>query len=248
MAASEMRPARAATWRWRRRATFAFASALPLALLLLACESITGLSDYEKVECTNLRCSEAGFDGPLIDSGQDVRTDVVTVPPGDPATFAKWRMPNYDAGDGGVVDNPQSFTRDGDARDVLIDQVTRLRWLSFDSGDAGAGEMTLEQAKAFCAGQPGGWRVPTRIELVSLLDLGLGRPNRFPPAFKDAKSATYWTVSEHWSIPAGATTAQRDGQVWVVSFAPGQPSLPLPPLTVQAPTANAAVRCVGGAK
>lgn len=54
-----------------------------------------------------------------------------------------------------------------------------------------------------------GWRLPTRLELESLLDLSRHDPAIDTEKFPDTKSTWYWTSS---------TCAWNDAAVWVVSF------------------------------
>jgi hypothetical protein len=75
-----------------------------------------------------------------------------------------WKMPNpLSTG----LPNPQSYTVVGDA---VRDNVTGLVW----QRDAPASSFSWEEAKNYCASLAlagCGWRLPSRIELVSLLDM-----------------------------------------------------------------------------
>jgi hypothetical protein len=91
--------------------------------------------------------------------------------------------------------------------------------------------MPYSDARAYCAGLTTGgkWRLPSRIELVSLLDLS--RSPAAAPEFKTMQAEVYWTSSE--VRPFGA-----DRKHWTVSFA-GDTVLGQVP-----ETGSARVRCI----
>ncbi len=62
-----------------------------------------------------------------------------------------------------------------------------------------------------------GWRLPTRLELESLLDLSRHDPAIDTAKFPDTKSTWYWTSSE---------CAWNDTAVWVVDFDGGSVGSP----------------------
>ena len=57
-----------------------------------------------------------------------------------------------------------------------------------------------------------GWRLPTRFELESLLDLSRYNPAIDTEKFPDTKSTWYWT---------GSSCAWNESAVWVVGFSGG---------------------------
>ena len=79
--------------------------------------------------------------------------------------WACWRMPNP-VGSG--LPNEASYTDNGDG--TVRDNVTGLAW----QRRAPTGTFTWDQALAYCSGLTLGgyddWRVPTRIELTSIVD------------------------------------------------------------------------------
>lgn len=199
----------------RRRISWALAGScvMPLAL---ACNGVIGLSDYRRGECSGGGvCSDAGplFDGTVADSPVDGdRPDVTTDASGTrPVSWAAWPMPNYDAG--APIDNaPMAY-------DVVVsqgfqDRITKLVWRHPMPPEAA--NATYAKALEICASP---WRLPSRIELVTLLDMGQNGA-KIAPVFKAPDPGTpqgvHWTFSE--VRPFG-----EDGrrEHWVVDFGVG---------------------------
>jgi hypothetical protein len=181
-----------------RRGAVAFG--VPLAVLgLFACSNIVGLDDYEKVVCTGLVC----------DGGTDARRDVQTSDAStldasgtSPVQWPRFKMPNYPQ-DGGPTENRASYS--GDAG-VVVDNVSKLVWRE----PVEPGIYTFEEARAKCAAITAGgrWRLPSRIELVTLLDLR--KTPAIDPMFASTESTAYWTSSE--------VRPYTERRRWVVSF------------------------------
>jgi hypothetical protein len=168
---------------------------------LVACSNLVGLDDYDKVVCTGLVC----------DGGTGGRRDVQTsdAPPSDldasgtsPVQWPRFRMPNYPQ-DGGPTENRASYS--GDAG-IIADNVSKLVWRE----PVEPGLFTFEEARAKCAAITAGgrWRLPSRIELVTLLDLRR-RPS-IDPMFASTAEIAYWTSSE--------VRPYTERRRWVVTF------------------------------
>jgi hypothetical protein len=110
----------------------------------------------------------------------------------DPA-WAAWRVP---------PDVRAKFeVSEGVARDV----VTHLRWQR-----TGGAPAVWDASERYCAdlnlGGEAGWRLPTRIELLSLMDLRTPSDgNPFAAVFLDPQWNCYWTISSdadraHWLL------------------------------------------------
>lgn len=197
-------------------------AAVPLAI---ACQGLVGLDDFERTQCPGAICSDGG----LEDVANEARSDVVVVNDGGgaaPVRWARWKMPNYDAGPGTA--NPVEYVV---ATDNIRENKTRLVWQKAQTTG-----VTYASARSTCAnlviGQDQDWRLPSRIELVTLLDLA--RTPRIDPAFTDTQAGPYWTASE--VRPFVATSAQY----WVVNFNSGN-------VEKLGATQSASVRCVKGA-
>jgi len=97
--------------------------------------------------------------------------------------------------------NPQTY--DTSAPDVVIDDVTHLVWQKTVT----SGALTWADAVALCAnlelGGRSDWRVPSRIELVSLVDFSaFGHANDV--AFPDSPQEQFWTCSQGPADPLAA--------------------------------------------
>jgi hypothetical protein len=169
--------------------------------------------------------------GSLGDSSV-IAADALPQPTGH-ETWAYWPMPNPDAAVGpwdGAPMLPHTMTYDAGTDGgnlVAYDVVTGLTWQrGYDPASS------LADAWNKCVGLHGaGWRVPTRIELVSLLDFTVasGQPLISASAFPGTAPLSYWTSSP---------VAGSDGGVWTVSFQSG--------LTDNTGAAVSVVRCVQG--
>lgn len=113
--------------------------------------------------------------------------------------WAQWPVPSPAPTDAYVVD-PNQVT--------VLDKITGLVW----QRDVDAGDFTWVDAKAHCstlALAGGGWRLPTRIELVSLVDYTMTQPAINADAFPSAPGQWFWS-----STPAVMATPSA----WDVSF------------------------------
>lgn len=234
--------------------------------LAVSCNALTGLSDYEKVDCVG-PCGDAGdagsdvVTGPDADAGKDVLADVadedaleadvvdadvvdVTYeaielePVEAKLRWAQWRMPHEevwdvpDAGEAGPPFAADASMVDAPGGPLFVDYVTGLTWMP-SGNDQGSQDFGLEEANGFCVGQQ--WRLPTRIELVTLFEPE--KPNQIHSALSgDVCSAgAYWTSSRVFSAPG------EDADVpsyWVVDFQSGGG------VKTRIETGEACVRCV----
>jgi hypothetical protein len=124
-----------------------------------------------------------------------------------PTTWAEWPMPNpVDAG----APNPAAY--DSATPGVVVDTVTGLMW----QAAVDPGTYDSPSAKAFCKGLSlaghADWRLPARVELVSLLDFTRHDPAIDANAFPDTPSNGFWTTSP----VAGAVDV-----AWYVDFRDG---------------------------
>ena len=171
---------------------------------------------------------DASLDAPgTIDSPADGLADVVdagetgSLPQSDAEAgvsidrrWARWIMPNPDVdGDGGsALPNQASYVAETEG--TVTDGITTLVWTRVPLGAA-----TFIAASTACMTP---WRVPTRIELVTLLDTS--RSPTVNPVF-DVGSVTLWTSS-----------VTPDGRSWTIDFGSG----------AVVPSVGSAVLCVQG--
>jgi hypothetical protein len=182
----------------------------------VACNALLGISDYEKAECDGGTCERVPGDAtprpPPMDASV-VDAEFRDAPGTEPVRWASFRMPNYVPRDAGApVDNaPMSYTvAPGEG---LIDKLTGLVW-RFPMPE-GSTTLSYQEALERCASP---WRLPSRIELVTLLDLaqpGAKVAPEFQSPAPGISQGVHWTLSE--VRPFATETASR----WVVDFGEG---------------------------
>jgi len=158
--------------------------------------------------------SASGADGGTPATGTGGAACPSLTGPADKA-YPRWHMPNPAAAD---LPNPFSYTDNGNG--TVLDNVTGLVWQKVVSGTG-----TFATAPAYCSGltlpAPAGmtWQVPTRIQLLSIVDYTTGAAvdapflaNGQPPGGKYTWTSTPWVVSQI------ATKAQ---DAWIVNFGGG---------------------------
>jgi len=200
---------------------------------LAGCDAILGIDKFE--ECPG-SCEDASFadvhkepdvreaDAPDGDGGPpdgdggstfDV-ADVEIIP--IERLWARWPMPTAE-----TIGDASPYTDAGS--ETLLDPVTHLTWqrATLVASDYEG----KDGARAVCATIGPEWKVPTRIELATLLDPTRDAAPAWSPTFADAgASLRLWTASRVFG-----TNADH----WVIDFATGA--------TVQGGGAGA-VRCV----
>jgi hypothetical protein len=133
----------------------------------------------------------------------------------------------------GAVDPDTQVQRPNQANYTIVgfhveDKVTGLEW----QRAAPAGYYNWAAAKTYCEGlvldYHSDWRLPTRIELFSLVDETRSNPSINVAAFPNTPSQNFWTSSP-W---AGSSS-----YVWYFEFLDGQAS------SISA-SGSARVRCV----
>lgn len=126
--------------------------------------------------------------------------------------WALWPMPAGGAGE----PNPASYTDNGDG--TVTDNVTHLMWQKAINVNA----YTFASAKTYCANTLSNqglahhhdWRLPSRIELVSLVSFDVASPGPTidSSAFPFTPTELFWSSTPFASSPSGA---------WIVSFGNG---------------------------
>jgi Protein of unknown function (DUF1566) len=129
-------------------------------------------------------------------------------------TFACWQMPNpASAG----LPNPSSYSDQGDG--TVRDNVTGLLWQK--AVDMTTQKLTWDAAKSYCsaltlAGHT--WRLPTRIELLSIVDFTRVGSAIDATAFPGTPGGAYHWTSSPWVVSQIATKPQDS---WIVNFYEG---------------------------
>ncbi len=200
-----------------RRARLALVASIAFALpVVVACNSIIGLTEFEKGQCPGARCVDEGGVLPdqLVDGGPDVQRDAPPdVKGADPVSWAQWPMANYgDGGPGLPISSPPLVAGPG----IVTDTVTKLVWRA----TLVPGDWSATEANAKCAAlTDASWRAPKRIELLTLLDYSRTTPFIDRTKFTDIKNFKVWTTSEVRPVPVGPLAP--DQRYWVVNFETG---------------------------
>jgi hypothetical protein len=172
-------------------------------------------------------CGRFGFDdsgrGLGDDAGPiDVAPDAMTCEPGAREDFPRWTMPNFTAG----MPNTASYTT---GSDTVRDNVSGLIWQRVPPPN-----MSQTAAAAYCEGLTldgaCDWRLPQRIELISIADYTHYDPTITTSMFPGTASIPYWSATPDRNSPQRA---------WYVSFLNG-----LIDTTLR--TDSYGVRCVRG--
>jgi hypothetical protein len=161
---------------------------------------------------TNALAPDTSLDGP-VDAPLDAP---VPLPEGAaPVSWAQTPMPNPpDAG-------PNPFKYVANADGSVTDTVTGLVWLLPERDSQVADESGFQAALEQCASVPqdagAHWRLPTRIELVTLIDFSQQGTAADPTFFVTLQGGWYWTSS----VVRPVTLPYR---FWAVNFFTGEVS------------------------
>jgi hypothetical protein len=151
-------------------------------------------------------CGRLGFDE--VSAGDGSSGDAPTDPCATVATrdWALWTMPN--TRDVGLPHQP-SYTV---GVDTVTDNITGLTW----ERDVDPIPRTAALAHDFCASLildgACDWRLPTRVELVSIVDYAVNTPAIDSTVFPSTPSAQFWSATPDVS---------GTGVSWFVNFADG---------------------------
>jgi hypothetical protein len=140
--------------------------------------------------------------------GQGGTGGSATIPCG--TCWAEWPMPNGPADVAAGAPNPESYTDNGDG--TVTDNVTGLMWQQ----TAPSAWFTWTDAVDYCLALTldgyRDWRLPSRIELVSIVDASVSEPSINSTAFPGTPSAYTWSSTPLTRWPSCA---------WSVNFAYG---------------------------
>lgn len=112
----------------------------------------------------------------------------------------------------GVVRADAPLGRYTISADTVRDNRTGLTW----QRSVSAGTQTQAQGSTYCSALPlsgGDWRLPTIVELQSLVDVTRFNPSIDPAAFPNTPASLFWSSS----VDVG-----QSGNSWVVNFGEGR--------------------------
>jgi hypothetical protein len=137
------------------------------------------------------------------------RTGVVTCAT-DTAQDLKCPQAGWELQDGDFQPNLQAMTK---TADEVTDNHTGLVWQLGDTSNTYTYSQASKQCASFKSTEAAtGWRLPSVIELMTLIDNGVDLPS-IHPFFKAAQSTNYWTTT-----PTATTT----NLAWTVKFDYGE--------------------------
>jgi len=107
-----------------------------------------------------------------------------------PFEWANWPMPNPAAT---TLPNPQGYSTIGAAH--VSDKVTHLEWQRFTEDKSYAWSDALYYCKGLMVDGLGGWRLPSRIELISLVDFTIATPAIDAQTFAGTPPDSFWSAT-----------------------------------------------------
>ncbi|HEY2407177.1 MAG TPA: DUF1566 domain-containing protein [Polyangiaceae bacterium] len=149
--------------------------------------------------------------------------------------WACWHMPNP-ASSG--LPNAASYTDLGNG--AVLDNLTCLTWEKAPSATQGVWQTNVDHCTSLSTSNFAGfsdWRLPTRIEMTSIVDYTRKGDAVNTTAFPKEPSAYYRTGSDWYETITGQNTS---GFSWIFGMSSGFTS------NAYAKTSNATVRCVRG--
>jgi hypothetical protein len=191
--------------------------------VLPACNALVGLDAFDKVACAR-DCDGGSADAADVfvpdapddayDGGDaDAPVDTgVPIPEGaSPTSWARWPMPSPpDAG--GLLGTEFSYAKNAD--NSVTDLRTNLVWgLVVGAAQSASFDQALKYCAEYAPDAGATWRLPSRIELVSLIDYTRSGPAIDTATFP-VPAGWYWTSS----VVRPPTLPYR---FWAVDFATG---------------------------
>ncbi len=129
--------------------------------------------------------------------------------------WAAWPMPNDAADVAQGAPNPTHYTDNGDG--TVTDDVTGLMWQKTLPVTSPPPYWRWADALLYCQGLRlagfDNWRLPSAIELLSIVDYGHANPAIDQTVFPNTPALTFWTST---------TTASAAGSYWAVLFEDGR--------------------------
>jgi hypothetical protein len=142
--------------------------------------------------------------------------------------WTQWPMPAAPADVAVGAPNPASYGIGSSG--IVTDVVTKLMWQQAVPATTYAWADAVAYCPTLTLGGYSDWRLPTIIELVSIVDLGLGAPSINGTYFPSTPAAMFWSATP---LPSTTTTLYARG----IDFTDGRSNY-------WAPATLGNVRCV----
>lgn len=193
-------------------------------LALAGCDAIYGIKELggnEAGSATDGATDADAFaddanEGPDVDAAPEVRCTTESDAGGAvDRDWAQWAMPNSPVEVEAGAPHAERYTANGNG--TVTDQVTGLVWQeTLPTGNVDATTALGECASASTAGYCD-WRLPTYVELQSIVDLAKASPAVDPKAFAGMPAYVLWTSSpvagsivNGWSLGFGTGAASQE--------------------------------------
>ena len=140
-----------------------------IACVVLACDTLIGLDKFKKCG-VDVACASDASDAEIDDAGDASDAFVISDAVSEASSWPQWRMDNTQTEviQGATDASLQNFQPANGLIDDLVSNK-KLKWIP-QLGSA----VDIDHAAQFCA--KNGGRLPTRIELATLLDSTRGKP------------------------------------------------------------------------
>jgi hypothetical protein len=122
----------------------------------------------------------------------------------------QWPLPNGEADVAAGAPNLASYTDNGDG--TVTDNVTGLMWQQAVPATKSAWADAVAYCQALTLAGHGDWRLPSMIELASIVDYGRENPSIDPTCFPSTPASWFWSSS----LFAGSSSS-----AWSVYFSSG---------------------------
>lgn len=149
-------------------------------MFLGACAQIVGIEDPRPIEEQSTGASSSGGSSSSGSTTSD-----------SPGRWIAWPMPN---GTEPGLPNQANYMIDA-TNDVVVDKVTGLMWQRTTNGQSYVWTEAMSYCENLVHGGYDDWRLPWRIELVSLIDFNQANPAMNTTAFPNAPSNSFWSAS-----------------------------------------------------
>jgi hypothetical protein len=172
------------------------------------CTNQCTLGSTQCLSSTTIQACAMGSSGCTIKSTSNCSTSLVCERYGNASCldpeWAEWPIPNTQADVTAGAPNLQSYTNNGD--NTISDNVTQLMWQQ----TVPTATYTWANALAYCptlsVGSHSDWRLPSLIELMSIVDFGVRSPSINSTYFPSTPTGFFWsstpsvTTSAAWGI------------------------------------------------
>jgi hypothetical protein len=181
------------------------------------CTNKCTLGSTQCLSGTAIQACAQGSDGCTANTTANCSTGLVCERYGSAACldpdWAEWPMPNTQADVTAGAPNLQSYTDRYDG--TITDNVTQLMWQKAVSTGTYAWADAIAYCSTLAVAGHSDWRLPSRIELQSIVDFGVRSPAINSTYFPSTPSTLFWS----------STPSLVASNAWGISFAGGDPNI-----------------------